>query len=141
MSELQVGKEVVSFCSKCRLNLSHIIVALKENGQVAKVKCNTCKALHSFKDPKRSHDTSRSQTTKKSRATKPLAEIWESLMKEHKNQSPKKYSMKTKFERGELIEHPNFGTGFVEDMLDADKIKVIFKQDIKTLIHNKDLSA
>ncbi|MCR9204011.1 MAG: hypothetical protein NXH75_05515 [Halobacteriovoraceae bacterium] len=48
-----------------------------------------------------------------------------------------KYSLKEKFELGDIIDHPKFGPGIIDKLIDADKIQVIFRHDIKTLIHNK----
>lgn len=51
MSQLTVGKDVLSYCGKCKLNLGHTIVAMKDSKHIAKVKCNTCLTIHAFKDP------------------------------------------------------------------------------------------
>ncbi len=49
----------------------------------------------------------------------------------------KAYSIKAKFDQGDIIDHPKFGPGVVDKLIDADKIEVIFRHDIKTLMHNK----
>ena len=49
--EIGVGKETLSYCSKCKLTLSHIIAAMKDLDTIAKVFCKTCKATHAYKDP------------------------------------------------------------------------------------------
>ena len=47
-SEIVVGKEIVSYCTKCKMDLGHTIVAMK--GAVpARVICRTCKSEHNFK--------------------------------------------------------------------------------------------
>ena len=54
MSQLTVGKDVLSFCTKCKLNLGHTIVAMKDAKHIAKVKCNTCATIQAYKDPSNS---------------------------------------------------------------------------------------
>jgi len=41
-----------------------------------------------------------------------------------------------RFNEGDIIDHVKFGPGIVEKVVD-DKIEVIFRHEIKTLVHNK----
>ena len=50
---------------------------------------------------------------------------------------PITYSIKHKFEIGDVLNHPTFGPGLVEKALDANKIEVTFRGQIKVLMHNK----
>lgn len=134
----RVGKDTLSFCKKCNLTLSHTIVAMADNVTIAKVKCNTCQAIHKYKDPALAKLTKKktpiSQLTKKFAPT--FSNIWEEGTK-NSSKTAKPYSTKEKFLQGDVIEHPTFGTGVVNGFLDQDKIKVIFKSEEKTLLHNK----
>ena len=47
------------------------------------------------------------------------------------------YSPRTQFSVGDIIDHVKFGPGIVERTIDNNKIEVIFRHDIKVLIHNK----
>ncbi len=47
------------------------------------------------------------------------------------------YSIKNKFEIGEVIDHKTFGRGVVKSHIDNEKIEVIFETEIKTLVHGK----
>ena len=51
MTSFSAGKEVLSYCGKCKLPLGHIIVSMKDTATIGKVTCNTCKATHMYKDP------------------------------------------------------------------------------------------
>ena len=51
MSQLGVGKEVLSYCNKCKLTLAHIIVTMKSENTIGKVQCKTCGGSHAYKDP------------------------------------------------------------------------------------------
>ena len=138
MSQLTVGKDVLSYCTKCKLNLGHTIVAMKDSKHIAKVKCNTCSTIQSFKDPSTSSKQSKTRT-KKVGATPSkvisVSDLWMEKMSSTKKKSTP-YSMDGKFQVGDIIDHVKFGPGIVEKVVD-DKIDVIFRHEIKTLVHNK----
>lgn len=137
MSQVNVGKDVLSYCTKCKLNLSHIIVAMKDANSIAKVKCNTCLTIHSYKDPSQSN-ASKTRTKKTSKSASKVISISD-LWMETLNKTTKKsqdYSIGGKFKVGDVIDHTKFGPGIVQEVID-DKIQVIFRHEIKTLIHNK----
>lgn len=50
---------------------------------------------------------------------------------------PIPYDMSAEFIEGALIEHPTFGKGVVEELVDHNKIKVIFEEGAKILIHKR----
>lgn len=142
MSQLTVGKDVLSYCSKCKLNLGHTIVAMKDNQTIAKVKCNTCKTMHAFKDPsqsktKQSTAAARARKISSPRAAKivSVSDLWMDKMSSTTKKSTP-YTVKGKFLQGDIIDHTKFGPGIVEKVID-DKIEVIFRHEIKTLVHNK----
>ena len=136
MSELGVGKEVVTYCSKCGLDLAHIIEVMESPTTPLRVKCKTCGASHKFKVKKAAK--AKSTRTRKPRvsAEQKLLNIWEDAIAKAKGESVK-YSIKTKFNIGEIVDHPKFGLGVVEKALDANKIEVVFKTTSKVLMHNK----
>lgn len=136
MSEVfAVGKEALSLCGKCKLSLAHIIVTMKKSGKSpAKVECKTCKNTHAYKDPNKPVKATRKRKPKKEEV--PLEEVWRIALAEAVGE-PIKYSIKSNFSIGEVIEHPNFGQGVIENKIDNDKIEVIFETDIKMLVHNK----
>jgi hypothetical protein len=47
-----VGRDVVCFCGRCKLNLSHTVVTATSNAQPDRVMCNTCKSEHAFRGSK-----------------------------------------------------------------------------------------
>lgn len=137
MSQLGVGKEVLSYCNKCKLTLAHIIVTMKSDTSIGKVQCKTCSGTHAYKDPSnvKASKTKGGKKAKKSAADS-ISDIWMDAVASSSTKS-QKYSIKTKFELGDIIDHPKFGPGVIDKLIDADKIQVIFRHDIKTLIHNK----
>lgn len=138
MSQLTVGKDVLSYCTKCKLNLGHTIVAMKDSKHIAKVKCNTCNSLHAYKDPSSASKQSKTRTRKTAASPSKVisvADLWMEKMSSTKRKSTP-YAIDNKFAEGDIIDHVKFGPGIVEKVVD-DKIEVIFRHEIKTLVHNK----
>lgn len=140
MTELSVGKEVLSQCNKCKLTLAHVIVVMKDAKTPDKVMCKTCKATHAFKHPSATKSkTPASKLTKKFGAKKvveSVGEMWTRAMNKS-TVSAKDYSIKASFIIGDVINHPTFGQGIVEKLIDNNKIEVLFKDDYRTLMHKK----
>lgn len=139
MSQLTVGKDVLSYCTKCKLNLGHTIVAMKDTKHIAKVKCNTCNSIQAYKDPSTATSKQSRTRTRKTAASPSkvisVADLWMEKMSSTKKKSTP-YAMDGKFHEGDIIDHTKFGPGIVEKVVD-DKIEVIFRHEIKTLVHNK----
>jgi hypothetical protein len=146
MAEISVGKEVLSNCSKCKLILAHIIVTMKDTKTADKVQCKTCKATHSFKDPSaKKAKTSVNKVIKSAKAksrtgskrsTETVAELWTKAISKG-TADTKSYSIKGSFIMGDIIDHPTFGQGVVEKLIDDNKIEVLFQDDYRTLMHKK----
>jgi hypothetical protein len=137
MSQLTVGKDVLSYCSKCKLNLGHMIVAMKDSKHIAKVKCNTCGTMHAYKDPSmaKPNKTRTKKTTDTPSKVVSVSDLWmEKISNSKKKSMP--YAIDSKFVEGDIIDHLKFGPGIVEKVVD-DKIEVIFRHEIKVLVHNK----
>jgi DNA-directed RNA polymerase subunit M/transcription elongation factor TFIIS len=135
MAQYAAGKEVLNYCSKCKLMLSAKIVSLV-SGKPSKVICNTCKTEQKFKPSKPTKRKIAPKTARARAKAKPVSEIWEEKMNTLKT-DPIKYSIRTHFKEDDIIDHPKFGQGIVEQCVDGDKINVIFNHEIKTLVHNK----
>lgn len=143
MSAIGVGKEILSHCSKCKLILAHIIVTMKSATEADKVQCKTCKSTHTFKDPsapkkKASIDRviKNARVSSGRKATESVSELWTKAMNKS-TVSSKEYSTKDSFQTGDVINHPTFGQGIVEKLIDNNKIEVLFKDDYRTLMHKK----
>jgi hypothetical protein len=144
MAELSVGKEVLSHCSKCKLTLAHIIVTMKDSKTPDKAQCKTCKATHTFKDPSAAKTKSsvnkviksaKSRTSSK-KSTESVSELWTKAINKNTTGS-KTYTIKSSYTTGDIIDHPTFGQGIVEKLIDNNKIEVLFQDDYRTLMHKK----
>lgn len=142
-SAITVGKDVLSFCTKCKLNLSHTIVAMKDTKSIAKVKCNTCGTIQSYKDPSNSTANktrtrkSATSTSKASTKVVSISDLWmEKLNKTTAKSQP--YGIDQKYKEGDVIDHTKFGPGIVQ-AVNASTIEVVFRHEIKMLVHNKQM--
>ena len=133
MSEFSAGKEVLSYCGKCKLSLAHIIVVMKDVGTIGKVTCKTCNGTHVYKDPALKAKKVKSVTAKKSKKAVNVNDLWASEIAKS-NGSSKKFTIRDLFEIGDLIDHKTFGPGVVQAFVDG-KIEVLFQHEIKLLVH------
>ena len=137
-----VGKEILSNCSKCKLILAHIIVSMKSLTAPDKVMCKTCKSTQSFKDPSaKKKKTSVARVIKTARSagrksTETVGEMWTKALNKA-TQEFKDYTIRGSFQMGDIINHPTFGQGIVEKLIDDNKIEVLFQDDFRTLMHKK----
>lgn len=136
MTTFSVGKDVLSYCGKCKLPLGHIIVSMKDTNTIGKVQCNTCKGTHMYKDPSLKTKKVKASTTKRTRKKSvSVGELWIEEMGKITGKA-KAYSIREKFEAGDIIDHKKFGPGIVQNLVD-DKIEVLFQHELKLLVHGK----
>jgi hypothetical protein len=127
----RVGGDVDSFCTKCKMLLGHTILAMVGE-RPKRVRCNTCQGEHNYR-------ASAAPPVKRSSAAareKAVITSWEALLAGKDLARARKYSLRDRFEKDEVINHALFGIGIVQEVR-GDKIGVAFKANIKTLIHGK----
>jgi len=150
--KLTAGGEIVSYCTKCRRDMNHRIVALVD-GVPVKVECESCRSQHKYRRAKedRISDTrpSSSSSTRERPAAAPrsasaraVAEFarenerereWQGRIAGKMADQFAKYSPKGTFEENALIHHFKFGDGYVMRVIDANKIEVMFQDGSKVL--------
>ena len=137
MSKITAGKEVVSYCNKCKLALAHVIMAMKDESTIGKVECKTCKAVHAYKDPsaKTKKVKKKSMIPGGKTTTMSVNEAWTQEMSRMTGNS-RPYSIRETFSEGDIIDHKKFGPGIVQGIVDGH-IEVLFQHSIKTLVHSK----
>jgi hypothetical protein len=116
------GKNIESYCTKCKLNLDHTIMAM-EGETVAKVRCKTCGGAHKFRDPAVPQKVRKPRTAKSAEATAEI--VWEAGLAEAKGKE-RDYSMATKYRVGDIVNHHTFGKGVVLKLY-ANKCDMLFK--------------
>jgi hypothetical protein len=131
MKALKVGGDIDAFCTRCKMELGHTILAMVGT-RPARVRCNTCQGEHNYRG------TSAPAPRKAASAAreKPTVTSWEALLAQKDLSRARKYSIREKFEAEEVLSHPVFGIGLVQEVR-GDKIQVAFKADVKTLVHGK----
>lgn len=138
---VKAAQEILAYCTSCKMDLNHRVVAMKGD-KVAKVECLTCNKEHAFKAPKGVKDPAKAPKSRKksaadvaAAATQSIEAEWEKLMSASKDATPKKYGASGKFLLGDKIKHDAFGEGIVGRIIYPNKIEVIFRTDLKILIH------
>lgn len=143
---LSAGHEIDAWCTRCRMDLGHRIVAMV--GRLPKrVVCMTCHSEHNYRPPKSEVEAKAAKVTKTKAAPAKKAAAggprktsgraggraeWETRIR---SGAPfRSYRITETFESGELISHTKFGEGFVS-VVTPSKVTVVFSDGEKTLIH------
>jgi len=120
--KIQAGENIASYCTKCKLNLDHAVVAMAGE-TIAKVKCKTCASVHKFKDPAA---VKKPRTVKKKEdAVKTAETLWETSLSETKGKE-RAYDMSGKYRVGDIVLHNTFGKGIVRKLY-MNKCDMLFK--------------
>lgn len=142
MALLRAGIEIDAYCTRCRMDLTHRIIAVVNNKPV-KVECRTCYGTHNYRAPK-SSPVPAERTSAGSIAPRPKpAPRAKSSPEEHVSVAPPPgarihgYRMTEKFAKDQWVSHKTFGTGVVTQVLGDDKIEVHFDGNSKVLVHNR----
>jgi len=143
--QARVGGEIDAYCTKCRLDLNHRIVAMLGEA-VKRVLCLTCNGDHNFRRPQSERDKEKERkasnkaihgrpTTAKSapRTERSQKAIWERATTGQPTAAFKAYNTKGSYATGELIRHTRFGDGVVARVVDAQKMEVIFADGPRTM--------
>ena len=131
-ADAQVGGEIDAWCTKCKLELNHTVVA-KYDGKVKRVQCLTCGGQHGFGSNRgrRLSEPAKTarKTTRKTPAREPKLEI-------DANTPARAYAVTETFAEDEIISHPRYGRGLVLQAR-GDKIDVKFTEGQKTLVQGR----
>ncbi len=129
-----VAKDIITVCSRCKLELNHIVVRHNAEGIVDRVKCHTCGFEHKYKPVKKKAAPAKKRKTAV-RKKSPEKE-YASLMEKNIDADSVPYSMKGSFNEGDVIEHKTFGKGFVT-AISFERVEVLFEDGIKMLAADK----
>ncbi len=136
MATPKVGGEVDTLCGRCKLLLSHTILALM-GSRIARVRCNTCGSDHAYRPgTERAGRAAQSGTHRSSERV--VISYADKLAAQDPSQATP-YNSKTRYTADQLISHPTFGLGLVTAVRE-DKVDVAFKTFTKTLAHTRDAS-
>ena len=131
MSKKELGGTIDSWCGKCKMILAHTIEAMVGD-KPARVHCNTCNAQHTYK-PNKPGEAAAARASQPPRAR---ASRYQSLLKKN-TAAAKAYSIKERYEAGDILDHPSFGCGVATAVKDGTKIEVLFEGGPKVLVHGR----
>jgi len=152
----KTGGEIDSYCTKCKLDLTHRIIAMVGD-EVKKVECKTCGSHHLYRRPKSeklapavkakvgpvSSSKSEGKSTVSSRAAaaaqkeRDQTNQWEHAIAGKPVGAFKAYRVSLTLGPGELVHHPKFGDGVVARVIDRGKVEILFKDGPKTMAHGQ----
>lgn len=153
MATARTGGDVDAWCGKCNLLLAHTVEAMVGT-TIKRVHCNTCGSQHAYRPHAPGQGGSSSRTPREPREPKEpkarassssrsagpgavRASDYEAYMKGRENAEVRRYSPKSRFSAGEVIEHPKFGKGVATALKDGDKIEILFPDGPRVLIHGR----
>jgi hypothetical protein len=131
-----VAQNVITMCTKCEMELNHVVVAHDKGGMVERVKCYTCGSEHKYRPDKKRASKKRA---KKSISTQEvdLTKTFEKLAEKFKGKEPLPYSMSGSFKNDDVIDHKIFGMGIVISA-SYDKMEVAFSGGPRILVCNRE---
>jgi hypothetical protein len=143
-----IGDNIDAYCLKCKLMLAHVIM-FKVEGDISKVKCNTCGAQHKYRAkmpaPKKSA-VSRPPTLKEGIAKRAAAAKvdannapmqWDLRNRSMDSAAPvKDYSIHNQYRARDVVKHHVFGLGFVERIVSDKSMDVLFSDAVKLMAMN-----
>jgi hypothetical protein len=151
----KTGGECDAYCTKCRLDLGHRIIAMVGD-TIKKVECLTCHSHHLYRRPQSERDAAHAKAAQR-RAERGAASgtatkasgggrvtaaqqrerdqtaMWEHAIAGKPASAFKPYRINLSFDAGELVRHPKFGDGVVARVIDRGKVEVLFKDGPRTM--------
>ena len=109
----EIGQTLEMFCSACETQQNHTVESATKAGQVTKAICRVCETSSTF-----SRGVKTSVAVGKSKAASP-------------------YDRTRKYRKGQSMMHSIFGHGEVTDVIEPQKIDVLFGDTTRRLIHSQ----
>ena len=151
------GDRIEARCTRCNDITGHVIVALV-GGEIVKVECRACGSVHKYYPPAtpkeakgktavcrvKAGETRKeavnsfkpTSTPSTAAAAQKAAEDMEQNWQRTMNMtaaSARPYAMNESFAVGDVIDHPKFGSGVVQEIFPPDKMQILFRDGAKML--------
>ena len=127
-----VAENVITMCTKCEMELNHVVVVHDAEGFVAKVKCNTCGNEHKYRRDKKRPAEKIAKRIIRTREVD-FTKTFEKLAEKFKEREPIPYSMSGSFKNDDVIVHKTFGMGIVTKVSNH-KMEVVFSDGPRVLV-------
>lgn len=156
MKKAKTGGEIDAYCTKCKLDLLHRIIAMVGDA-VKKVECKTCGSHHLYRKPKAEKDadaraaakagsavsrpkeggprTASERHAAAERAERERVSTWERAIAGQPPSAFRSYTIQGQFAAGDLVRHAKFGDGVVSRVIDRAKVEVLFQDGARTMAH------
>ena len=133
-----VAQNLMTFCTRCKMELKHVVVFHGVDGMVEKVKCLTCGSEHKYHSDRKKKSAKTEKVRKKNppAAKRRDSSEFEALSEIFGQKEPIPYSMSGAFKAEDVIEHKAFGKGFVTSV-SFQKMIVVFLSETRTLACNR----
>jgi hypothetical protein len=118
------------------MDLKHVVVAM-QGDRIARVECRTCKKTHTYRAPKGITEKPEgpARPARARAVTVSVESLWDKAAQQKRAQPGRPYNASTQFSPGDKIMHPKFGEGFVEELVHPNKVKILFRDDVRVLVH------
>ncbi len=150
MPTYKAGQEIDAYCTKCKMDLGHKIVAVV-SGKPVKVECRTCMTTHNYRAAKGVREPGAVAAAPPPRATGPTSVNVATPRATTTRSKPVDelpavppdgvhihiYKIFDRFRPEQWIQHKTFGIGVVVREVPPDKIEVRFGKEYKVLVHGK----
>jgi hypothetical protein len=145
LKKLTAGSEIDAWCTKCKLDLGHRIIAMVAD-RPKRVVCQTCGSQHNYRAAKtanlgvsirRSKVAGTKSPAPRARAESERQLEWERRIAGNALDAFKRYTIDKVFEADDLISHKKFGEGYVVEVVDPKKVTIMFKDGLRTLAHGQ----
>jgi hypothetical protein len=157
MKQLGAGSEIDAWCTWCRMDLGHRIVAMV-GGAPKRVICLTCNREHDYRAPRGARANGPAvvvrrggepvvpreskrpapvgvRAAQKAQVEKDRYDAWARMTLGKTPDAFTRYGMDRTLELGELVLHPKFGEGYVDGVREDAKVSVMFRDGPRTLAH------
>ena len=136
----QVAKDIMAYCTSCKRDLVHVIVAV-DGDKIARVLCRSGKkehAYHPIKGVKEAAKKKRNSKATPAKKAEKTLRAWQTALEKCNGQSGKAYSLTGSFDEGDKIDHSTFGLGIVNKLIKPNKMEVLFEEGTKLLIRGSE---
>ncbi len=159
MKKPHTGGEIDAYCTKCRMDLGHRIVAMVGD-LVKQVECLTCRGTHRYVRPKSERDAEASRKamggsaprasasaakvpreTAAAKSERENRNVWERSIAGQPTNAFRAYRIFESYGPGDLVRHTKFGDGVIARVIDRGKVEVLFEDGPRTLAHGQQAPA
>ena len=133
-----VAQNMMTICSRCKMELKHVVVFHNTAGIVEKVKCLTCGSEHKYRHDKKKTPGKHKKVVRKNPEAEKMKNAleFEALSEKFAQKEPVPYSMSGSFKVEDVIEHKTFGRGFITSV-SFQKMGVVFLSGTRMLACNR----